>query len=134
MWGRTGRGGVALQGEDVGEPVRRSVTERPADVLAGSDAASRRVPAVAAKAASENFPVALRLLPRTYRRHLMAVYVFARTVDDLGDEGPAAERPQLLAEFEAEVRALYESIYSARLARLSDAIAGLRDAVVECGI
>src|SRR5262245_33045678 len=29
---------------------------------------------VAAKAAHENFPVALRLLPGRYRRHLMAVY------------------------------------------------------------
>ena len=28
---------------------------------------------MAAKAAAENFPVALRLLPRRYRRHLMAV-------------------------------------------------------------
>ena len=39
----------------------------------------------AAQAAAENFPVALRLLPARYRRHLMAVYRFARTVDDIGD-------------------------------------------------
>ena len=41
----------------------------------------------AAKAGGENFPVALRALPRRYRRHLMAVYRFARLVDDVGDEG-----------------------------------------------
>jgi squalene synthase HpnC len=39
----------------------------------------------AAQATAENFPVALRLLPGRYRRHLMAVYRFARTVDDIGD-------------------------------------------------
>jgi squalene synthase HpnC len=34
----------------------------------------------------ENFSVAARLLPASYRRHLLAVYVFARLVDDIGDE------------------------------------------------
>jgi squalene synthase HpnC len=42
--------------------------------------------AVAAKAAAENFPVALRVLPRRYRAHLTALYGFARLVDDIGDE------------------------------------------------
>ena len=41
------------------------------------------------KAAAENFPVALRMLPRRHRDHLMAVYSYARTVDDIGDEGTA---------------------------------------------
>src|SRR5215813_7190467 len=39
-----------------------------------------------AKAANENFPVALRLLPRRHRQHLSAVYGFARSADDMGDE------------------------------------------------
>jgi squalene synthase HpnC len=48
----------------------------------------------AAQAAAENFPVALRLLPARYRRHLMAVYRFARTVDDIGDAAlPATACP-----------------------------------------
>ena len=48
----------------------------------------------AAQAAAENFPVALRLLPARYRRHLMAVYRFARTVDDIGDAAlPVDGRP-----------------------------------------
>ncbi|HEX4702628.1 MAG TPA: squalene/phytoene synthase family protein, partial [Pseudonocardiaceae bacterium] len=34
----------------------------------------------------ENFSVAARLLPPSFRRHLLAVYVYARLVDDIGDE------------------------------------------------
>lgn len=34
----------------------------------------------------ENFSVAARLLPANIRRHLLAVYTFARLVDDIGDE------------------------------------------------
>ena len=35
---------------------------------------------------SENFPVALRAVPARPRAHLLAVYGFARLVDDIGDE------------------------------------------------
>ena len=41
---------------------------------------------VVANASGENFPVALRLLPQRYRRHLTNWYFFARLTDDLGDE------------------------------------------------
>jgi squalene synthase HpnC len=41
--------------------------------------------AVMARAATENFPVASRALPRRVRSHLLAVYGFARLVDELGD-------------------------------------------------
>jgi squalene synthase HpnC len=41
--------------------------------------------AVMARAESENFPVASRLLARRARSHLLAVYGFARLVDELGD-------------------------------------------------
>lgn len=34
----------------------------------------------------ENFSVAARLLPPVFRKHLLAIYVFARLVDDIGDE------------------------------------------------
>jgi squalene synthase HpnC len=37
------------------------------------------------RAASENFTVATRLLPGAARRHLLAVYGYARLVDQLGD-------------------------------------------------
>jgi squalene synthase HpnC len=42
--------------------------------------------AVAAKASGENFPVALKVLPKTWRQHLSALYGFARLTDDIGDE------------------------------------------------
>jgi phytoene/squalene synthetase len=42
--------------------------------------------AILAKAQNENFPVALRFLPRTLRRRLETIYGYARLVDDLGDE------------------------------------------------
>ena len=37
------------------------------------------------KAADENFPVAPFFLPRAWRDDLMAVYGYARLVDDIGD-------------------------------------------------
>lgn len=42
--------------------------------------------AVLARASRENFVVASRLLPRNIRDHLVAIYGFARLVDDIGDE------------------------------------------------
>jgi squalene synthase HpnC len=51
-------------------------------------AAPRGLPAaeaVLARAPSENFPVASRVLPRRERSHLLAIYGFARLVDELGD-------------------------------------------------
>ena len=62
------------------------------------DSEGRRVDqteAVMAKAANENFPVAPLLLPRAVRRHLLAIYGFARLVDDLGDEAPGDRLAQL---------------------------------------
>jgi squalene synthase HpnC len=52
----------------------------------------------AARAHYENFPVASLLLPRPLRRHVSAVYAFARAADDFADEGvlAAAERYALL--------------------------------------
>ena len=35
---------------------------------------------------SENFPVVLKAVPAVHRAHLLAVYGFARLVDDIGDE------------------------------------------------
>ncbi len=59
------------------------------------------------KASGENFPVALRLLPARYRRHLQAVYGYARAVDDMGDEAPPGERARLLDDLEADLGRLY---------------------------
>ena len=64
-----------------------------------------RRPGLARLEAGENFPVALRVLPRGRREGLHAVYAFARTVDELGDApGVApAERVVRLTAFAAEL-------------------------------
>ncbi len=54
-----------------------------ADAPAGVPAAG----AVMARAGGENFPVASHLLPRGIRAHLLAIYGYARLVDELGDAG-----------------------------------------------
>lgn len=54
------------------------------------------------RAAGENFPVALRVLPQEIRDHLLAVYGYARLVDQLGDDYPG-DRPAALDWVEAEV-------------------------------
>ena len=59
-------------------------------------------PALLAKAGTENFPVAMRLLPRSRREELLAIYGFARLVDDLGDELPGGPQVRLAALERAE--------------------------------
>ena len=75
---------------------------------AGSGAAGQHVEldAVMAKASGENFPVALRLLPRDVRGHLEAIYGYARLVDDLGDEFPG-DRSAALDWVDSELDALF---------------------------
>jgi phytoene/squalene synthetase len=58
--------------------------------------------AVMIQARDENFPVALWLLGPRARRHLKAIYGFARLVDDIGDE-VAGDRVGLLDEVEHEL-------------------------------
>jgi squalene synthase HpnC len=62
---------------------------------------------VLSKAGSENFPVASRLLPRATRGHLMAVYGFARLVDDIGDEAPG-DRSRFLDWMDEELSLVYD--------------------------
>lgn len=64
----------------------------------------------AGQAGAENFPVALRLLPARYRGHLAAVYGFARTADDMGDEAAPGQRLALLDELEADLARLYAGL------------------------
>jgi squalene synthase HpnC len=77
---------------------------------AGSTAAVAIGAAAAAQAGAENFPVALRVLPRRYRRDLAAVYGFARSVDDMGDEAAPGQRLELLDELEADIGRLYQKV------------------------
>ena len=56
----------------------------------------------------ENFPVASRLSPAALRPAVMAIYRFARTADDLADEGEAAadERRAQLQAYRADLDAV----------------------------
>jgi squalene synthase HpnC len=64
------------------------------------------VSSIAARARTENFPVASLLFPRALRPHLRAVYGFARLVDVLGDEYDG-DRLAALDDLEAELAACY---------------------------
>ncbi|MEV3967641.1 squalene synthase HpnC [Streptomyces sp. NPDC050698] len=76
------------------------------------------------KAAGENFPVAPFFLPRAWRTDLMAVYGFARLVDDIGDgdlaPGGADARLLGLSPEEAEDRLVLLDAFEADLRRVFD--------------
>jgi squalene synthase HpnC len=77
---------------------------------------------VLGQAADENFPVALRFLPRPVRGHLLAVYGFARLADDIGDESEG-DRLELLDWLAAELeRASRGAATHPLLARLTPTI------------
>ncbi len=65
--------------------------------------------AIMARAEGENFPVASRALPRRSRERLLAIYGFARLVDELGDadECPPAQRLATLGWLEGELERAY---------------------------
>lgn len=72
---------------------------------------------------AENFPVALRLLPRTLRADLRAVYDVVRLIDDLGDEA-TGDRSERLRALSDELSALWrgEPVSSPALARLAPTV------------
>ena len=74
-----------------------------ADAPPGAPAAA----AVMARAAGENFPVASRVLPRHSRERLLALYGFARLVDELGDSAPG-DRLAALDWLQEELGRAYE--------------------------
>jgi squalene synthase HpnC len=96
----------------------RDQPERPWS--ADADTQSR---AVLEKAAAENFPVAPFFLPSAVRGDLMAIYGYARLVDDIGDgdlppgrddavrlglPGPTDDRLQMLDAFEKDVLRVFD--------------------------
>ena len=86
------------------------------------DASSR---ATLDKASAENFPVAPFFLPRAWRDDLMAVYGYARLVDDIGDgdlaPGGADARHLGVAPGQAEDRVVMLDAFEADLRRVFDA-------------
>ncbi|MFF9909719.1 squalene synthase HpnC [Streptomyces sp. NPDC013457] len=88
---------------------------------ARADASSR---ATLDKAADENFPVAPFFLPRAWRDDLMAVYGYARLVDDIGDgdlaPGGADARHLGVAPERAEDRLALLDAFEADLLRVFD--------------
>ena len=99
--------------------------------------------AVAAKASAENFPVALRVLPKRYRAHLTALYGFARLVDDLGDEPLPGMPPEATAATITATRLGLLDGLQQDVARIYadgkgepelDAIKALKTTVTECGV
>ena len=74
----------------------------------------------------ENFPVASWLCPRRLRPPIAAIYHFARTADDIADEGnaPPAERLADLAAYRADLHAIARGAApSPRWARVFQALA-----------
>lgn len=71
------------------------------------DAATAPARWLRAREKEENFPVALRWLPREPRRHLHAVYAATRLIDQIGDEAPGDRVSQLLA-LRADLAGLYQ--------------------------
>jgi squalene synthase HpnC len=100
-----------------------------------------RAEEVVANASGENFPVALRLLPARYRRHLTNLYFFARLTDDLGDEARDAQadtsesadvsklRLCLLDELAADVDRIYQGQTPE-----SPVMRAMAETVRECGV
>src|SRR5215469_11644402 len=89
-------------------------------LAAGAQRGSMTDSTLTDKAAAENFPVALRLLPRRHRGHLMAVYNYARTVDDL-------LRLQQVVGDQAQPASVASQ-------PLHPAVRGLAAVVTECGV
>jgi hydroxysqualene synthase len=70
----------------------------------------------------ENFPVASVLLPPAMRRHVAALYAFARIADDIADEGtaPAEERRARLAAWQRRLHRSLATDQPERTARDQD--------------
>jgi squalene synthase HpnC len=111
-------------------PAERGSTEVGVPATAGCNAPGAAVPAglpgiaeVMARAGGENFPVALRVLRSVDRRRLLAIYGFARLVDEVGDGDLApADRAQALAWLEVEVERALEGRASHPLVAAAGAV------------
>ena len=96
-----------------------------AALVEAAPAAAPDARAVMGRASGENFPVAMRVLARADRRHLLAVYGFARLADELGDSF-RGDRLSALDWLEHELERAYEGrCRHPALARLQSTLAEL---------
>src|SRR6185369_16257731 len=97
----------------------------------GDTVGSRAVPTVTylrERRRSENFPVALRVLPRDLRTHLGRLYDVARVIDDAGDRAEGDRTEGLLA-----LRADLDTIWAGGTP-VTPALRDLATTVRECGL
>jgi len=83
------------------------VVETPAHGRPGAPDGVPGLEEVMARAGGENFPVASRLLGSRLREPLLAIYGFARLVDQIGDES-TGDRPALLDWLDSEIDVIYD--------------------------
>jgi squalene synthase HpnC len=110
-------GSPALPGAGSSYPVNH-----PASEPSGADAE-----VLCAQRHAENFPVALRVLPRSVRGHLIAIYDVARTIDELGDSAEG-DRAAALRDFSADLARIWagEQPRAPVLRRLAPTVAATR--------
>jgi phytoene/squalene synthetase len=85
---------------------------------------SPEVEAVRRKAEGSSFYSAMRLMPRSGREAMYAIYAFCRIVDDIADdgEGTRVERLAALDEWRDDLRSLYDRGRGGRAAFLREVV------------
>jgi phytoene synthase len=79
----------------------------------------------AARAAGSSFYTGMRILPRAQREAMFEIYAFCRAVDDIADDpGPREPRLAALAQWRADIDALYAGAPPPQLEGLSRAVRG----------
>jgi phytoene synthase len=75
-------------------------------------------------ASNSSFYMAMRLLPRSQREAMFAIYAFFRTIDDIADEGdwPSGHRLAELENWRADLEELYRGRASPRVLNLADPV------------
>ena len=68
----------------------------------------------------ENFPVASLLCPPALRAPIAAIYAFARTADDIADEGDASTAQRAITEVYSGILAVPARLLAPWLARLTN--------------
>jgi squalene synthase HpnD len=80
-------------------------------------------PAAAARASGSSFYLAMRILPAVKREAMYEIYAFCRAVDDIADgDGARGQRRAELAQWRADIDALYDGTPAPRVARLHEPV------------